>query len=785
MDLKKFLPSLNDNEKIEHYWALVIEPGYVQAGIWRIQNQKAQVIYTSTDSAWELDEELVNACDTALSSAIQTYPEGYVEPTKTVFGVSYNWVSGGEIKPEFLGKIKKVCKDLSLTPVGFVVLPEAISHLIKSEEGTPLNAIILGVYKENIELSLFQLGKLVGTTQVARSVSLTDDVVEGINRLSQGDTLPSRFLIYDGREGDLEEIRQTLLKSNWEEFENVKFLHTPKVELIGTKKKIYAVALAGASEIANITLLEDVASKIQEEQKADSEEIKTEVKDDYLDEAGISPEEIGFALEKDVNQENLNQNVETPSDAMFEETESNIKSVNETDFMAGHEQLKTHTNDLINSQSETYKAPVQPESSQQPIPQRIQNTQKDRKPIFKGVNFHLMKAFTPFKKLQFRMPRFNQKNTSAFLGSLFVIILLVAGGLSWWFIPRSTVTIYVSPQKLDESTEITVNTESKTMDVAAKKIPGSLMEMSVSGDRTADSTGTKTVGDKSKGSVTIYRVGPELTLPAGTVLVGPDKLKFSLESSATIASGSGITTPGETKVNVSAQDIGAQYNLASGATFSIGNYSTSDMEAKNDSAFSGGSSKEVSSVSKDDLASLQKELEQELKDKVEAKLTENIETNKFLIIDSEKTENSEVKFDHKLGDEAKTLKLSLTVKASAIVVDTDNLIEISKDILKEKVPKGFVLRGEQLKFSFEKGSVSGKEYNFKLKVSANLLPDLNTDDIAKKIAGKYPSLAEDYLRKEAPGFVKTEIRIKPSFPGKLKTLPHVVKNIDVIISAEK
>ncbi len=778
MDLKKFLPSLKDDEKIEHYWALVIEPGYVQAGIWRIQNQKAQVIYTSIDSAWELDEELVTACDTALSSAISTYPEGYEEPTKTVFGVSYNWVSGGEIKPEFLSKIKKVCKDLSLTPVGFVVLPEAISHLIKSEEGTPLNAIILGVYKENIELSLFQLGKLVGTTQVARSVSLTDDVVEGINRLSQGDTLPSRFLIYDGKEGDLEEIRQTLIKSNWEDFENVKFLHTPKVELIGTKKKIYAVALAGASEIANVTLLEDVASKIQEEPEPRLEENNTENIADDIAETEVSPEELGFALERDVRTEpDLLVEDRISEDPRYKETESNFKPINDADFIMEHDQLVSHANDLINSEKNNHEEP--------PTPPRVQSLTKERKPIFNGVNSHLVKMFSPFKKFQLRAPRMNLKNTPLIFGSLFVIILLILGGLFWWFVPKSTVTIYVSPQKIEESMDIIVDSKATSIDVSQKKLPGTVLETSVSGDRTMDTSGTKTVGDKAKGTVTIYRVGPELSLPAGTVLVGPDKLKFSLDNSQTIASGSGITTPGETKVAVTAQDIGSQFNLASGTTFSIGNYSTSDMEAKNEASFAGGSSKEVSSVSKDDQVALQKSLEEELKEKAESQLGEGLEVNKYLIKESEKTENSETKFDHKVGDEAKTLKLSLTVKASAVVINTDDLIQISTEALKNEVPKGFVLRGEQLKFGFENGAVSGNEYKFKVKVSANLLPDLKTDDIAKKIAGKYPKLAEDYLRKEAPGFVKTEIRIKPSFPGKLKTLPHVIKNIDVLISAEK
>ena len=77
----------------------------------------------------------------------------------------------------------------------------------------------------------------------------------------------------------------------------------------------------------------------------------------------------------------------------------------------------------------------------------------------------------------------------------------------------------------------------------------------------------------------------------------------------------------------------------------------------------------------------------------------------------------------------------------------------------------------------------GKD-EFDVNVSANLLPTVNTQEIAKKIVGKYPNLAEDYLKNIA-GYVKAEFRVKPLFPGKLGTLPHLVKNINIEVSSER
>ena len=174
MNLKNFL--VNRDKPPELYWSLVIETGWAQAGIWYIGESVAEVISISPPAAWETEDELTGAVDAALSSAVAKLPENYQEPSKTVFGVPSAWIKGGEISDEYLARIKDICTDLSLNPVGFVVLSEAIAHLYKSEEGSPLSVIILGLGKEFLEISVFKLGNLVGTSQVARSVSLIEDV---------------------------------------------------------------------------------------------------------------------------------------------------------------------------------------------------------------------------------------------------------------------------------------------------------------------------------------------------------------------------------------------------------------------------------------------------------------------------------------------------------------------------------------------------------------------------------------------------------------------------------
>ncbi len=275
---------LNWGEKIKRdlYWAIVLEPGWIQAGVWEIKENKVEVISVSPVTPWETDSEIVGASDAALSSAIQLLPEGLGEPSKTVFGVPPSWVNEGQIKEEYLSKIKNICTELSLEPSGFVVLSEAIVHFIKVDEGSPVNAIIARFGKDFLELSVFKLGNLVGTTQVARSVSFFDDVKEGLSRFSLPEGLPSRIVIYDGKEGDLEEIKEALTVSDWENVDKVKFLHTPKIEILPPDKKVTAVSLAGAAEIAGVT------------------ELSKEDQNIVMPEKSLSPEELGFVVGEDI-----------------------------------------------------------------------------------------------------------------------------------------------------------------------------------------------------------------------------------------------------------------------------------------------------------------------------------------------------------------------------------------------------------------------------------------------------------------------------------------------------
>lgn len=746
MDLKSILSKVGKEEK-KLYWALAIESGWVQAGVWDIVGNRAEVIAQSPAAAWETEAELIGACDTALSSAAQHLPEESAEPEDTVFGLGSAWISEGNIKTEYLEKIRGICQKLSLKPVGFVVLPEAISHLLKSEEGSPLSAIILGLGEATIEVSLFRLGNLVGVSQIARSVSIVDDVSEGLARFTTKEAFPSRIVLYDGKEAELEEVRQNLINVSWESVDKIKFLHTPKIEIILPERKILAVCLAGASEIAGVS---GVVAKSQEEAKEEPAPLE-QIANLKIPENKVTPEELGFAIGKDVTRA---------------QPQAGVAPVEE------------------DSESKILPRAVPPVALPLSVKPALSPPKNFLSKVAPVLNF--LKRLKPsFKMPSGKLPSAPSKRVLLF-GLGFLAAILVAGFAAWWFLPTATVKIYVSPQSLEEKAEVLVSTQASSVDFAKKILPGKTYKTEVSSEKTASTTGTKTVGEKSKGTVRIQNgTSLAINLPAGTVLLATNDLKFSLDSAVSVAAAVSPSSPGTATAEVSASGIGAEYNLAKDESFRVGNYPKSDVDATATADFSGGSSRQISAVSEEDMKALEEDLTSELLDKADSELGKKVSPDEVFIGSALTYEIGNRTFGSKVGDEDDTLKLSMALNVTGVATTRQALADLAKEVLKGKVPRGYVLRDTQITADFELKEESGQGYVLDTLFRANLLPETKTEEIAKNIAGKYPDFARDYLT-SISGFSRAEITIKPTFlPSRLKVLPRITKNISIEIEADK
>ncbi len=229
----------------ERFLAIEVGPEIVKTAVWQVVGGSPQVIGVGEFKDWDGGEEsLLTAIDESLASSLETIEP---EPNQAVLGLPESWVGGTEINQEGKKLLRAVAAKLEIKFLGFVVSSEAIIHELRTQEGTPVTAILLMVTETELTVQVIQLGKVVGSELVGRSEDLSADVEEGLVRIKIKEPLPARMILTDGHL-DLEGAAQMLLSYNWQE--RLNFLHVPKVDILKRDFSIRAVADAGGTEAA-------------------------------------------------------------------------------------------------------------------------------------------------------------------------------------------------------------------------------------------------------------------------------------------------------------------------------------------------------------------------------------------------------------------------------------------------------------------------------------------------------------------------------------------------------
>lgn len=698
----------------EYFLAFLIEKELVKAAIWTIEEEKARIIGEGEKETWngESASELTESASLSLSSAISKLEEGEQKPpAKVILGLSDTWVKEGKILPEKLTLLKRLTTDLSLIPLGFVVESEAQAHFLKTNEGGAANAILINLEPWGIKITLILLGKVVGVEMVGRSDNLALDVEEGLLRFPQETAFPARIIL--SGEEDLEATKQTLLSYPWQEPEKkLSFLHFPKVELAPENFDILSLCLAGGTEIAKTTQVEE-----KEEEK------------------------LGFVKEKDILEE---------EEARPEETAKTLPPEPKIEAQAGAEPEPKKATTILNLAK---------------------------------------KSLSLISKI--RLPRPHLPSFSfgwplmlAFGGTILAVSIL--GVLAFRFLTSARVVIFVSPQDFQRELQIAVSPVNKVLNEKTKTIPGEIVEVTVAESKTAPATGKKLVGEKAGGEVTIYnRLDSKKSFPAGTILIGPGQLKFTLALEVNVASktadlASGVDRWGEAKATVSAADIGADYNLAANSQISLASFPTSSYLAKNPAPFSGGTSRQIQAVSEKDQLNLKNELEASLQGKAKKELEAKISAGKKLVLESLTTTTTKKEFDRKVGEETQTFSLNLELSASALAFAESELKDLSEKLLAGNLGN-LTLNWPETTTEFKILKTNpDKSVLFRVGLKGKLYPKTTKEEVAKNLAGKSLDFAKNYLGSllRVSGF---EIRISPAFFSKLERLPAIPGKIKVEI----
>lgn len=360
-------------------------------------------------------------------------------------------------------------------------------------------------------------------------------------------------------------------------------------------------------------------------------------------------------------------------------------------------------------------------------------------------------------KINFSFPRLNFIPAPVFIITASIVFLLIAVVSLLWYYPSAAVNLIVYPRLSVSNLDIIVTTNNDTAKSVKNSILASNSTIDVAGDKTAPATGQTKIGERSTGSLTIYNKTLSAKMfPKGTILTA-DVLKFTLDSDTTVASasdtGEGLTF-GKTAAKITAFDIGPDSNLSSGTNFYFQSFDKSSYYAKNADKLSGGSSREITSVSKDDQDKLLSALTETLLSQAKQEITSKLNPGERLLDTLLTYDIKTKKFAHNIGEESKEEKLSLSLAVSTLIYKDDDLLRLARDNT-SPIPPGFSLASDKTNIKISQTSTDKKgDVVGKAAVTYYFFPEIDLSKIRKDISGKTYSQTEEYFSKitEIGGF---------------------------------
>jgi hypothetical protein len=770
------MPFLEKKEQPEYFLSLILRNEKANAVVLQQITGKLKIV-AEHEEAFEdsiemaSTEEFLNVLDKAISGAEEALPSN-IETEKTIFGLKQNWVEDNKIKQQYLDKLKHACKELALTPIGFLVLNEAIVSLIQKDEGAPITALLAEIGKKHITLSFVKAGKIleVKSSEIHQSASYTVDTL--LKHFETPEILPSRLIIFDASES----LAQEFISHQWSK--SLSFLHLPQIVNLNLDFDANAMLFGAAvqmglgviqgfthaktsgeeipefepQEFSAATIVHDLPKEEiiteQIEEKAPEPENNIEQLDDT-----ISSEFFGFVTNEDIAKSPIPVKKESENVEIKEETAvENIEQIPENMMISEEKkQLPASTMMLWPKLKSVFG--------------KILNNGK-KIPLKKGGASSLM----------------NFKGKKVILVPVAILLFLILGFFLFIFDSNATVTLNVKPDISQKDQSVTFSTTLPT-DVKNNIIAAEFVTISEDGTNQTNATGETAVGDKAKGTVTIFsQLSDSQTLQKGTVIKSPNGLSFTLDSTVTISSvgshsADQSTTPATVDANVTAGDIGKESNLPSGTRFSIAGFANSDLVAKNDNPFSGGTSKSITVVSKDDVAKLLTDLPKSLETKAKTDLSGKLSTDKALLPNFVSETVDKKSFDKNAGDQASQVTLTGTVSFQGITYNKNDIIALSLNLFNAK---DITINKDNLNVIVKDMTTKGKDVSANLNIQALLLPKVDDGTLTQKIAGKSSGNAQSILS-GLTHVTSVTISITPSIPFVPKNLPKNPKNIKILI----
>jgi hypothetical protein len=650
-----------------------------------------------------------------------------------------------EIKQPYKDIIKRITRELELKPLGYIECYEAVASHLQKKDAAPLNATLVELDKTNFGVFVFRGGKCVFMRSSARTDNFVADFLEVLKfARSHNVLLPSRVVLYDSSTIDKESTK--ILTHQWDPSI---FIQLPRVEIV-KEEQLH-------EELGQVF----VGQMIDSETETVSKQIHHEPPKEEIEET----EEHHRRQKKAVVEEEKEE--EEPAEVMG--------------FVIGGDVAPPKA-PLIQDEDEESEEEEEEEEEAEEEEKVMQKPKHKKSPLPIAFPLQFNSLFKKFHFKKGKLPKLGRGSPILVIGGIgVVILLLVLMGTGELLFHKATVTVTLPSQSLDKELDVNAALDGSGAGDLPLRIDNHSEDVSLS----KATTGTKQVGDKAKGQVTIHNFNDrERSYSKGTTLT-VNGLSYILQQDVRVSSasegivgGGVVKQPGKAKADVVAGDIGPQYNLDKLQRFKIGDLTTTNDFALNEDVISGGTKREIKVVSKKDLDDLKSQgmdkaknqggAQPQADEKVLDSLTDSTLTN--------------VKFSHDVNDEANDVALTAKAQTNYYLYSDNKVKEFISSALQPEVQSGFKLDKTQLTFDVKQASKSATIAKISMDVHANAVKDISLDQVKSEITGKSKDSIVDIL-KSAAG--TTNVSVDNSTPIFFfnGVLPFFKNNIDIKVKS--
>lgn len=355
----------------------------------------------------------------------------------------------------------------------------------------------------------------------------------------------------------------------------------------------------------------------------------------------------------------------------------------------------------------------------------------------------------PTMALKFKLPNVKK--------GLSVMAVLGLVGVGIFFISTQSrhayAKIVVESQALTRSLTVKIKTDGTT-NAETKVLKG--YEITADAEEVADieTTGEKTVGEKAEGKALIYnKTTDDKEFKKGITLTfdsDSGDLNFITADEVTVPAAApedpldpaSALKPGSIEVDIVAENVGEDYNLAKDKTLEVKGQKKSEYEAEVSEELDGGKSEQVKTVAQADIDKLKEKIKTQGTDSATNALRRKVELKQAFIDGSTALTVTKETFSHKLNDETEKLTLTQTVTATGLVYLKEDLTKLTDTLVQDLVPEGFELSDKDKDIKVEvlgnssSSTLTSKEADIQVTLKTYIVTKVDEDSLKERLGGK-------------------------------------------------